>query len=166
MNELWKETEIKGYFISNKGRIKGRTGKILKQQIGKTGYYIISIYPNGRNGKCKCLKIHRLVAEAFIPNLNNYPIINHIDGNKLNNNVENLEWCSYSYNTKHAYDNGLSKPIIGCNNVNSKLSEEDVKWIREHYKPNDKEFGSRALARKFNMHHSNISRLVNNLKYK
>lgn len=167
MEEIWKETEYDGYFISNFGRLRGRTGKILKQQVGKTGYYIVAIYPNGRQGKAKCLKIHRLVAQAFIPNdnfLNN--IINHIDGNKLNNNVDNLEWCNCSHNTQHAYDIGLAHAQKGCMNVHSKLTEDDVKWIREHYIPRDKEFGSRALAKKFNMNHSNISRLINKLKYK
>lgn len=166
MEEIWKETEYKGYFISNFGRIKGRTGKILSQHISKTGYYNVCIYPYGRKGKSKCLKIHRVVAQAFILNPNNYPIINHIDGNKLNNYVDNLEWCTYSHNTQHAYDNGLEIPIRGCDNVQSKLLEEDVLWIREHYIPNDKEFGTRALAKKFNMNHSNISRLINKIKYK
>ena len=164
--EEWKETDYKGYFISTLGRLKGRSGKILKQQVSKEGYNIIVIYPLGRNNRCKCLKIHQLVAKAFISNPYNYPIINHKDGNKLNNNVSNLEWCSYSYNTKHAFDNGLAKAQSGCDNIHSKLSEEDVIWIREHYKPRDKDFGSRALAKKFNMNHSNISRLINNIRYK
>nr|DAV04592.1 MAG TPA: homing endonuclease [Caudoviricetes sp.] len=168
MEEIWKETEYPGYFISNLGRLKGRTNKILKLRISKPGYYIMVIYPNGRHDKCKCLKIHRLVAQAFIPNPNGYPVINHIDGNKLNNNAKNLEWCTYSYNTKHAYDNGLinAESISGCNNSNSKLSEEDVKWIREHYKPFDKEFGATALGKKFNMNNCNISRLARGLRYK
>ena len=168
MEEIWKETEYPGYFISNLGRLKGRSNKILKLRISKPGYYIETIYPNGRHDKCKCLIIHRLVAQAFIPNPNNYPVINHIDGNKLNNNVKNLEWCTYSYNEKHAYDNGLKSAtsLSGCSNSNSKLSEEDVKWIREHYKPFDKEFGATSLGKKFNMNHSNISRLARGLRYK
>lgn len=166
MIEVWKETPYENYYISNFGRFKGRTNKILKQHIGKTGYYMINIYPNGRIGKSKTLKIHRVVAEAFIPNSNNYPVVNHKDGNKLNNNVENLEWCTHSYNTKHAFEHNLSKPKKGCSNSNSKLSEDDVKWIREHYIPRDRIFGTRALARKFNMSHANISRLVNKVRYK
>ena len=166
MEEIWKETEYKGYFISNLGRLKGRTGKILKQHIGKTGYYIVSISPYGRQGKSICLKIHRVVAKAFLSNENNYPIINHKEGNKLNNNVDNLEWCTYSHNTQHAFNMGLEQAIKGCDNSQSKLTNDDVIWIREHYIPGDKTYGARALARKFNMNHSNISRLINKIKYR
>jgi hypothetical protein len=167
MEEVWKETKYKGYFISNLGRLKGRRGKVIKYQIGETGYYNVAIYPDGSKGKCKCLKIHRLVAEAFIPNDDSSkPIINHIDGNKLNNRVDNLEWCNHSYNIKHAYDMGLRSPKRGYVHTNSKLTEEDVKWIREHYIPRDKQFGSKALAKKFNMNRCNIYRLISKKRYK
>ena len=70
MEEIWKETEISGYFISNLGRLKGRSGKIIKSYLNKrTGYLNICLKPNGKNSKSKAVKIHRLVAEAFIPNL-------------------------------------------------------------------------------------------------
>ena len=114
MKEIWKD--IKGYEglyqISNTGKIKSLERykdnhskkqlvkeKIRKQIISKTGYYTCMLT---KNGNLKLFKVHRIVAEAFIPNPNNYPIINHIDGNKLNNNVSNLEWCTRSENQKHA----------------------------------------------------------------
>ena len=81
-----------------------KTKKIKKQRIGKDNYYKINLY---KDGKSKTFRVHRLVAELFIPNPNNYPIVNHIDGNKLNNHINNLEWCTYSENTKHAYDRNL-----------------------------------------------------------
>ena len=62
------------------------------------------------NSKQKREYVHRLVAKAFLPNPENYPIVNHKDGNTLNNAVGNLEWCSASYNTKHAHENGLINP--------------------------------------------------------
>lgn len=168
MEEIWKETDVKGYFVSNLGRLKGRTGKIMKAHIATKGnpYLSVCIKLKGRNSKSKTLKIHREVAKAFIPNPNNLRVVNHIDGNKLNNNVNNLEWCTDQENVIHAYKTGLAKGVKGCNNVGSKLTEDDVKWIREHYIPKDPKFGCRALAKKFNMKHSNISRLINKKKYK
>lgn len=121
MEEIWKD--VKGYEnlyqISNTGKIKSLERyknnhskkqlvkeKIRKQIVSKTGYYTCMLNKNGKN---KLFKVHRLIAEAFIPNPNNYPIINHKDGNKLNNDISNLEWCNYSHNGKEAYRLGLIK---------------------------------------------------------
>lgn len=168
MKEIWKETSVEGYFISNLGRLKGRTGKIMKARVASKGnaYLSVCIKLQGRNSKSKTLKIHREVAKAFIPNPNNLRVVNHIDGNKLNNNVNNLEWCTDSENVIHAYKTGLAKAKRGCDNIGSKLTRDDVIWIRNNYIPRDPEFGCRALARKFNMKHSNMSRLINKIKYK
>ena len=108
--EVWKE--IVGthgrYFVSNEGRVKslcGRAERILKQKkqrvkrvCGDAFYCSVKINYETNNQKDKL--VHRLVAEAFIPNPNNYPIINHKDENPQNNKVDNLEWCTYSYNAK------------------------------------------------------------------
>ncbi len=104
-NEIWKE--INGYegkyAISNKGNVLShKHNKILRPQIMNIGYY------NVKFGN-KTFYIHRLVAEHFIENPLKYPCINHISGNKLDNCVENLEWCSFSHNSKHAYLCGLRK---------------------------------------------------------
>lgn len=125
MKEIWKD--IKGYEnlyqVSNLGRIKSlprfiKNGehssigyitkeKILKLGISKTGYYVCSLF---KNGKGKTHKVHRLVAECFLKKKKkDYNIVNHIDCNKLNNKTGNLEWCDYSHNNKEAYKNGLKE---------------------------------------------------------
>lgn len=127
LQEIWKDiSNYEGlYQISNLGRVKSLSKKsgflILKERIMKptikdNGYYQIALYKNKKG--CKKY-IHRLVAEAFIPNPNNYPCINHKDYNKANNNVDNIEWCSYSQN--NTYSNcqvvaGASKriPVLQC----------------------------------------------------
>lgn len=79
-------------------------GKILKQGKSKKGYPIVYL---SKDGKQSTRVVHRLVAKAFIPNPNNLPQVNHKDGCKINNHVDNLEWCDNSYNQKHAHDTGL-----------------------------------------------------------
>ena len=97
--EIWKDVVgYEGlYQVSNLGRVKSlfRYKKILKQFEDNKGYLRVTLY---KNNKSKSIKVHRLVATAFIPNPNNYDCINHKDENKTNNNVENLEFCSFYYN--------------------------------------------------------------------
>ena len=111
--EIWKD--IKGfegqYRISSFGRLEHYSKRfgwnILKNTNKKVSYFSVILI--NRQGKNLSTRLHRLVAEAFIPNPNNYPTINHIDGNKQNNNVENLEWCTQKQNFEHAKENGLWK---------------------------------------------------------
>lgn len=99
--EIWKEINgYPNYQISNFGNVKSlKNNKILKFSLEQ--YKRCSLY---KEGKRKTFRVHRLVANAFIPNPNNYKTVNHIDGNKYNNCVDNLEWCTLSYNIKHSYD--------------------------------------------------------------
>lgn len=115
MEEIWKDIiDFEGlYQISNYGRVKSLTNKsnhnkeiIMKQKINNKGYMQLTLC---KNSKQITKRVHRLVAEAFIPNPNNLPQVNHIDENKLNNNVNNLEWCNNSYNQLHANRLGLNK---------------------------------------------------------
>lgn len=114
-NEIWKPifTEtinkelgiLDGVFsVSNLGRIKNNlTEKILKQVMWGDYYVVILSYSHSDQAELvsKTLTVHRLVASAFIPNPNNLPYINHKDEDKLNNNIENLEWCTAQYNRKY-----------------------------------------------------------------
>lgn len=100
------------YYISNRGfvvSVKKKGFSILNPRPDKQGYlrvYIRDINVNKR----KDYKIHRLVALYFLDNPNDYNEVNHIDGNKGNNNIENLEWCNRTQNNLHAYENGLHTP--------------------------------------------------------
>ena len=101
MEEIWKPyPEDPRYLVSNTGFVKGPKGHILSGSI-TNGYYRIGLY-NGKNKKYEF--VHRIVAKTFIPNPENKPIINHKDGNKLNNNIDNLEWCTQQENVIHARD--------------------------------------------------------------
>lgn len=115
MSEIWRDIDgYEGlYQVSNKGRIKslqrivshGKSGsfsvkeRILSSADKGLGYMVVGLSKNGRK---KTWRVHRLVAKAFIPNPNNYDLINHKDKNPSNNAVENLEWCDYQYNNTYA----------------------------------------------------------------
>lgn len=92
------------YSVSDDGYIIGKNGIRMKAIPDKDGYHIVKIYDNGRYTR---IRVSRVVAEHFIPNPNNLPQVNHLDGNKDNNTVANLEWSTSSDNTKHSYDIGL-----------------------------------------------------------
>lgn len=121
--EIWKDIEdYPNYQISNFGRVKGKEryvntiggakrkikDKIIKPTLDSRGYYVVSLY--NEKGKSNPKSIHRLVCETFLENKNNYPVINHINGIKIDNRLENLEFCTQSHNIKEAYRLGLEKP--------------------------------------------------------
>lgn len=100
----------------------------LVQCIVSSGYSAVSLKINSIN---KTASIHQMVATVFIENKNNLPQVNHIDGNKLNNHVNNLEWCTASHNMIHAFRMGLKKPNIGESAGGCKLTTNDVLAIRQ-----------------------------------
>ena len=116
---------FENYQIGTDGSIwslRASVPKRLKPQVKTNGYFTVTLY--NKNLKKKCY-IHRLVAETFISNPNNYPCINHKDENKSNNNVSNLEWCTNAENNQHAWSTGLyNSKFVGC-----KLSFDGINWI-------------------------------------
>jgi hypothetical protein len=177
MGEIWKDVVgYEGYYqVSSLGNIKGvdrwvsKTvgsdiffkGKILRQNTTRYGYMEIGL-GKGKEGK-KYFKVHRLVAEVFIPNPLNLPQVNHINGIKEDNRPENLEWCTAKYNMNHAVEIGLHSDGIGENNVSAVLTENQVREIRASKKyrgyMND-------LAAKYGVHKSTISLIVRRIKWK
>lgn len=139
--EIWKD--IIGfdgkYKISNYGNVKNSL-KLMTPQLTHQGYLKIRL---SNNGVVKGYFIHRLVAIAFIDNNQNKRCVNHKDGNKTNNTVNNLEWVTHSENEKHAYANNLQPSKSGVSNGRSKLKDNDIIEIRSSGK------SSSHLARKY-----------------
>lgn len=96
----------KEYTIYKDGTVISVKGNKLSMYKNIHGYLSFKVW---LNGKTKNIQLHRAIALAFIDNKNNYPCINHIDGDKTNNSIENLEWCNYSQNSRHAYKIGVRK---------------------------------------------------------
>jgi hypothetical protein len=134
----------------------------LKYSVDSKGYFRTNLAKDGVN---RTVKVHRVVAEAFIPNPMNLPQVNHKDGNKQNNTADNLEWCSASDNQKHAFRLGL-KTVDGEKNPSHKLTPEQVEFVRTHYIPRHCEFSTVALGKRFGVHRKTIERIVNNRSWK
>ena len=127
---------------------KSHPGKIAGCMISK-GY--IGVYFQGRRWRA-----HRLIATHFIPNPNNYPEVNHNNGIKDDNRLENLEWVSASENIQHSFDTGLNKGHTRDNNGMTKLSSGDVVKIKQMYVKGSRDFGSRGLGKLFGVSHTAI----------
>ena len=110
------------YSVTKEGRvINTKTGRVLKTDTNSCGYLRVTLC---KDNKPKKFFIHRLVAQELLENPDDFPQVNHIDGNKTNNTVENLEWCTQSINQYHAHTNNLQKRF-------TKVSEQQVKTICE-----------------------------------
>ena len=171
MKEIWRD--IKGYEglyqASNLGNIRSldrkdgrgfnRKGFVMSPIPAKTGYLNIHL---SKQGKGKTFQIHRLVAEAFLPNPENLQIINHKDENPQNNVVDNLEWCTYKYNSNYGKmtHDFRSKIVSAEKHPRRKLDWETVEKIRKLYKRKSKEFGCRGLSEKFGVCQTQIGNIV------
>lgn len=147
------------YLISENGEVFNTIrNKYLKPNKTKRGYFRISL------GRKLRIFVHRMVAETYIPNPNNYPYINHIDGNGLNNHVSNLEWCTQTRNVQHAYDIGLRESIKGKDHFRAKLKEEDIPVIRDLY--NNQGYNYTQIARMYGLTNGPIWQIINNKIWK
>jgi len=157
--------DIKGYEgiyqLSKDGKVlsKARQGAKTKVLKGARGEYLCVHLT--KNGKTKKKRIHRLLAEMFIPNPDNKPQVNHKDGNKYNNSLENLEWVTNGENVKHAYDKGLIKPRRGELNGNSKLTEKQVAEIRDIASRSGRYYGRKELSLRYGVSECTIKEVVN-----
>ena len=161
--EIWRD--IRGYEgdyqVSNFGRIKSFKNGVAKilSVITRGLYQVVSLH---KNGKGKMFLVHRLVAQAFLPNPDNLPEVDHLNGDKTDNRVENLEWVTYSENSKRAFQNGQHAPIRGEKHVKAKLTNEQANYIRE----NPDNLTRKQLAERFNVHVNTIYRIQKMLTYK
>ena len=164
---MWKKCKINNsYMVSTDGMVKRvETDRILKQKLDKDNYLSINMSMGGR-GNTRQVFVHRLVAEAFIPNPENKPQVNHKDGDTTNNCVSNLEWMTPSENQLHARKLGLKSDDTGTNSPNSNLTANQIQYCRTMYKPRDKTYGCTALAKRFNVSKSTMSYILNNITYK
>ena len=170
--EIWKDIEgYEGlYQVSNLGRVKRmrfinkntniEKERIKSQKIRKDGYLEVALY---KNGKGKYIQVHRLVAKSFIPNPKKLPQVNHIDGNKENNCVDNLEWVTNKENVTHAIKTGLQNNS-GEHNGKAKLTQQQAEEIRKIRK--EKNVPYRQIAKKYNVSHYTIIQICKNRYYK
>lgn len=177
--EEWKDINgFDNYQISNTGKVRNvKRNKELKPCIGGNGYYVINLRCSL---KTYTKYIHRLVAEHFLDEPSKEQIIwasetiygkvqvNHKDGNKTNNHIDNIEWSTGKENIQHACDIGLAKPIPpdnkGRSNGQSKLTEEQVLEIRKLYAESG--YTQSELAIKYNLNSSTINLIVNRRRWK
>lgn len=164
VKELWKPLlEYKGLEVSSIGRIRKAANKSRKERI-------LTEFPKDRDGYCRCSvqkldgtwtsqPVHRLVAKAFIPNTENKQAVNHIDGNRTNNKVENLEWVTSKENVIHSFKFGVRKK---CKQVPKKTILTDfqisqIDKLREFYTVNQ-------IAKLFNMEYQSLKNIIHKKK--
>ncbi len=164
--EIWKKIAFGNgrYEISNYGRVKSFARgewRILKPSLHNIGYLYIELNYKGARKK---FKIHRLVAEAFIPNPENKATVDHVFNNKFDNYYKNLRWATPSENNQFAYDTGAKKS--GGGSYQAKLTDVQAVWCRSVYNPTDTEHNVKALAEKLNVSHYVIWDIVTGKTYK
>lgn len=152
------------YEVSTTGVVT-RNGKIIKTRL-RAGY---PSYTESINNKQRDVHVHRKVAETYIPNPHNLPCVNHIDGNKENNDVSNLEWVTHKDNSQHASKMGLNdyqRTRKTKNNVSArKISMTQANEIRSKYVSGSRAYGARALGREYGLPHTAILDILKGKTY-
>lgn len=162
--QIWKDIlGFAGYYqMSDKRTVRSWRGKrrpsiakILKQRINSEGYLVVSLRGIRDVQKTFVLRIHHEYAKIYIPNPDNKPCVNHKDGNKINNENDNLEWCTYKENIHHAFRHGLMNPAAGERQGMAKLNKESVLAI----------FAARGTCREiavvFNVAYTTVAHIKN-----
>lgn len=150
------------YTVYPNGDIYGPSGKKLKPRYSKDGYLIVTV---GSKYKKRTSKyVHRIVAEVFLPNLNGYSDVDHIDGNRANPCVENLEWVDHNENIRRAYDRGgWIDRAVGEKNPKARLTESFVIALRKLYKAG---VTIQKLADKYNLPWNTVGNAVKGITWK
>jgi len=152
------------YLITEDGRVWSEYSQKYLRASTPDRYSHVVLMFNGR----KTFNVHRLVAEVYLDNPLNLPVVNHKDGNKLNNHYTNLEWCTIQHNTTHAYETGLAKGQLGkvglqgITNPKVKLTESEVLEIRRIFNLHSID----VLMKKFNVSESTIRSIYNRQTWK
>lgn len=164
--EIWKSIKgFENYEVSNLGNIKNtnfkRTGKeqLIKPTKNSSGYLLLSLFKDSKRNR---FTVHRLVIDAFVLNIDNKKCVNHINGIKTDNRLENLEWNTHSENTLNAFKIGLMKNRFGESQHLSKLTEKQVLEIRE----NKECLSYRKMAKKYNVSVFTIQAVVKRITWK
>ena len=157
MEEEIKFNQAYNCYISNMGYIIRNDGKkSMPTRRKDTGYYVI------RDGNNILRRIHRIVADTFLvnPNPGLMTDVNHKDGDKSNNAVSNLEWCSRSQNIQHAYDTGLREQPSGEDSPNAKITLEQAQWIYDNYQVINGKSNGGELAKQFGIHPTTVRAII------
>lgn len=144
-----KQYRDTNYSVTEDGCIiNNKTGRNMKICVNR-GYQVVSIYINKKRFTTK---VHRIIAECYLDNPSNYDYVNHKDGNKLNNNLSNLEWCTHKHNMQHAYNTGLNK------GRQRKLTKDNCSDIIEAYNAG---INQATIAKHYSVSQCIISEVIN-----
>lgn len=160
MDKYYKIKGYEDYYVTKSGKIFSTlSNKELKYDRSCRGYCKVKLMDR-RLGRFISLQVHRIVATQFIPNPRNLPEVNHKDGNKINNSIYNLEWCTSEYNKRHAKDTGLYK--IEEDSPRAKLTKNQVIQI---YKDWESCKNKTSIARKYNVSDALIGEIVRGVRW-